>query len=166
MVLSQCGSCLLLQNDASFTGCHSTVNPDPYFTACSDTLCAYPTKDGLRCRFFQAYAEACRLSEASLGDSWRSITTCRELLNYADVHSWEVMVSMLVNLPFMSPCSFHSLKMPDALLQQTRVLRRQLWVEAMLLPGGFCLQIQQHFWSVPMATAAVCVESWWAGPSS
>lgn len=84
--MSLCGSCVLLQNDASFTGCHGTINPEPYATACTETLCAYPSVDGLRCHFFQAYAEACRLSDAALGDSWRSITTCRKLQLNVDVH--------------------------------------------------------------------------------
>lgn len=68
--------CSLLQTDPSFAGCHGTIDPLPYATACSDTLCVYPTVDGFRCHFLQAYAEACRLSNSSLGDTWRSSTTC------------------------------------------------------------------------------------------
>lgn len=80
------GSCSLLQTDPSFAGCHGTIDPLPYATACSDTLCVYPTVDGFRCHFLKAYAEACRLSNSSLGDTWRSSTTCRELQSSVDAH--------------------------------------------------------------------------------
>lgn len=82
--LCLCGSCILLMTDASFTSCHEVVNPAPYAMACSESLCAYPMVDGLGCRFFQAYAEACRLSDSSLGNSWTSSTTCCELQSDAD----------------------------------------------------------------------------------
>uniref|UniRef100_A0A3B4FGF7 ZP domain-containing protein n=1 Tax=Pundamilia nyererei TaxID=303518 RepID=A0A3B4FGF7_9CICH len=53
-------SCNLLK-EAPFSSCNSDIDPEPYITACTDTLCKYPAVDGLNCQFLKAYARACRL---------------------------------------------------------------------------------------------------------
>ncbi|PWA13917.1 hypothetical protein CCH79_00018520, partial [Gambusia affinis] len=63
-------SCNILK-ESPFSSCNDDIDPTPYINACSDTLCKYPSVDGLRCHFLWAYARACSLnSRASLGD-WR-----------------------------------------------------------------------------------------------
>ncbi|KAL7399009.1 hypothetical protein ABVT39_018493 [Epinephelus coioides] len=59
---------------APFTSC--SISPDPYFTACKDTLCNYPAVDGLGCQFLEAYVEVCRLQNDATLDDWRSQTGC------------------------------------------------------------------------------------------
>ncbi|XP_053185058.1 uncharacterized protein LOC128368293 [Scomber japonicus] len=66
--------CDLLKN-APFDSCHSSIKPDPYIKACSDTLCKYPAVDGLKCQFLQAYVKACSLLNKKV-DNWRTSTSC------------------------------------------------------------------------------------------
>ncbi|XP_028260823.1 alpha-tectorin-like [Parambassis ranga] len=67
--------CKLLKG-APFSTCNDDVDPEPYITACTDTLCTYPAVDGLNCQFLEAYARACSLySNASL-EGWRSKAGC------------------------------------------------------------------------------------------
>ncbi|TMS19368.1 Uromodulin [Larimichthys crocea] len=54
--------------------CH--INPEPYVTACTNTLCKYPAVDGLNCQFLEAYARACSLYSNGTQDSWRSMANC------------------------------------------------------------------------------------------
>ncbi|XP_061569855.1 alpha-tectorin-like isoform X2 [Cololabis saira] len=58
-----------------FTSCHAAVTPDPYITACSDTMCKYPDEDGLMCQFLEAYARACSLVNIQL-EEWKSNQEC------------------------------------------------------------------------------------------
>ncbi|XP_063767731.1 alpha-tectorin-like [Eleginops maclovinus] len=67
--------CNLLK-EAPFRECHSHVDPEPYFTACNDTLSKYPAGDGLNCQFFEAYAKACSLYSKDAIDGWRSNVNC------------------------------------------------------------------------------------------
>ncbi|XP_054465482.1 alpha-tectorin-like [Anoplopoma fimbria] len=67
--------CNLLK-EAPFTSCHSLVNPEPYVTACNDTLCRYPAKDTLKCQFLEAYAAACSLMGNVSMEDWRSKASC------------------------------------------------------------------------------------------
>ncbi|XP_053185054.1 uncharacterized protein LOC128368290 [Scomber japonicus] len=66
--------CDLLKN-APFDSCHSSIKPDPYIKACTDTLCKYPAVDGLKCQFLQAYVKACSLLNKKV-DNWRTSTSC------------------------------------------------------------------------------------------
>ncbi|XP_035531818.1 alpha-tectorin-like [Morone saxatilis] len=59
-----------------FTACN--INPEPFITACTRTLCKYPTVDGLKCQFLEAYARACSLQNNVTVENWRSNTNCRE----------------------------------------------------------------------------------------
>ncbi|XP_061566759.1 uncharacterized protein LOC133420893 [Cololabis saira] len=69
----------LADSDACVTtghsSCHAAVTPDPYITACSDTMCKYPDEDGLMCQFLEAYARACSLMGIQL-EEWRSNQEC------------------------------------------------------------------------------------------
>ncbi|XP_068451890.1 alpha-tectorin-like [Clinocottus analis] len=65
---------LLMQ--APFTACQSYVNRNPYFNACTDTLCKYPATDGLDCQFLEAYARACSLHRNDILGGWRSKAKC------------------------------------------------------------------------------------------
>lgn len=59
-----------------FTACHKYIDPEPFITACTQTLCKYPPVDGLMCRFPEAYARACKHhSNVTLKD-WRTNTSC------------------------------------------------------------------------------------------
>ncbi|XP_039865810.1 LOW QUALITY PROTEIN: pancreatic secretory granule membrane major glycoprotein GP2-like [Simochromis diagramma] len=66
--------CNLLK-EAPFSSCNSDIDPEPYITACTDTLCKYPAVDGLNCQFLKAYARACTLHNHAL-DGWTSKTGC------------------------------------------------------------------------------------------
>ena len=61
-----------------FTACHSEVDPEPYITACTNTTCKYPDKDGVDCQFFEAYAKSCSLRNITLS-GWRSDVSCRKI---------------------------------------------------------------------------------------
>ncbi|XP_013763271.1 uncharacterized protein LOC102210623 [Pundamilia nyererei] len=64
-----------LLKEAPFSSCNSDIDPEPYITACTDTLCKYPAVDGLNCQFLKAYARACSLHNHAL-DGWTSKTSC------------------------------------------------------------------------------------------
>uniref|UniRef100_A0A3P9DSG7 Alpha-tectorin-like n=1 Tax=Maylandia zebra TaxID=106582 RepID=A0A3P9DSG7_9CICH len=66
--------CNLLR-EAPFSSCNSDIDPEPYITACTDTLCKYPAVDGLNCQFLKAYARACSQHNLAL-DGWTSNTGC------------------------------------------------------------------------------------------
>ncbi|MEQ2168325.1 hypothetical protein GOODEAATRI_013126, partial [Goodea atripinnis] len=63
------GICNFLK-EAPFSSCD--IDPEPYITACTDTLCSYPDLDALKCQFLEAYARTCRLKHNATLDGWRS----------------------------------------------------------------------------------------------
>ncbi|XP_021170164.2 alpha-tectorin isoform X1 [Fundulus heteroclitus] len=65
--------CNLLK-EAPFSACD--INPEPYITACTKTLCSYPDQDGLKCQFLEAYARTCRLKRNATLAGWRTKTEC------------------------------------------------------------------------------------------
>ncbi|XP_042283229.1 alpha-tectorin-like [Thunnus maccoyii] len=67
--------CNLLKEDP-FTSCHKRTNPEPFITACTNTLCKYPAVDGLNCQFLEAYARACSLQSKVTLEDWRSKASC------------------------------------------------------------------------------------------
>ncbi|XP_067458894.1 alpha-tectorin-like [Thunnus thynnus] len=67
--------CNLLKEDP-FTSCHNRTNPEPFITACTNTLCKYPAVDGLNCQFLEAYARACSLQSKDTLEDWRSKASC------------------------------------------------------------------------------------------
>uniref|UniRef100_A0A3B5LC47 ZP domain-containing protein n=1 Tax=Xiphophorus couchianus TaxID=32473 RepID=A0A3B5LC47_9TELE len=48
--------------ESPFSSCNADIDPAPYINACSNTLCKYPSVDGLWCHFLWAYARACTLT--------------------------------------------------------------------------------------------------------
>ncbi|XP_028260880.1 alpha-tectorin-like [Parambassis ranga] len=67
--------CELLK-EAPFSACNGDVDPEPYITACTDTLCTYPAVDGLNCQFLEAYARVCSLYSNTSLEGWRSKAGC------------------------------------------------------------------------------------------
>ncbi|XP_038588629.1 uncharacterized protein LOC119913301 [Micropterus salmoides] len=65
-----------LLNEAPFTACHNYTNPEPYITACTDTMCNYPPADGLHCQFLEAYARACSLYSSNTLEDLMSEAGC------------------------------------------------------------------------------------------
>ncbi|XP_042369367.1 uncharacterized protein LOC121963063 [Plectropomus leopardus] len=65
-----------LMKQGPFTACHNDTDPQPYITACTDTLCHYPQVDGLKCQFFEAYAKSCKLKNNIILQDWRSTVGC------------------------------------------------------------------------------------------
>ncbi|XP_068429168.1 alpha-tectorin-like [Clinocottus analis] len=61
---------------APFTACNKHIDPEPFITACTNTLCKYPAVDGLKCQFLEAYARACRHHSNVTMESWRTTTSC------------------------------------------------------------------------------------------
>ncbi|KAM3608352.1 uncharacterized protein V6R79_023620 [Siganus canaliculatus] len=61
---------------APFSVCNTHINPEPFIAACTRTLCKYPSVDGLKCQFLEAYARVCSLHSNVTMDSWRSQTSC------------------------------------------------------------------------------------------
>nr|XP_057938383.1 alpha-tectorin-like [Doryrhamphus excisus] len=75
MVTQQCETL----HSASFNACHEYINPEPYITACTNTLCQYPNTDGLRCQFLGAYDKACHMLMDytwGLKSDWREEAYC------------------------------------------------------------------------------------------
>ncbi|XP_068590227.1 uncharacterized protein [Cebidichthys violaceus] len=66
-----------LLNQAPFTACNKHIKPEPFITACTNTLCKYPAVDGLKCQFLEAYARACSHHSNVTMESWRTKTNCR-----------------------------------------------------------------------------------------
>ncbi|XP_060940565.1 alpha-tectorin-like [Limanda limanda] len=66
--------CNLLKQ-APFTSCNMQHDPEPFITACTQTLCKYPEGDGFKCQFLEAYARACSLSNVTV-EEWKSKTQC------------------------------------------------------------------------------------------
>uniref|UniRef100_A0A3Q1FLP2 Alpha-tectorin-like n=1 Tax=Acanthochromis polyacanthus TaxID=80966 RepID=A0A3Q1FLP2_9TELE len=59
-----------------FTACNMYIDPQPFITACTQTLCKYSPVDGLMCQFPDAYARVCKhLSNVTMKD-WRLNTSC------------------------------------------------------------------------------------------
>ncbi|KAF3843750.1 hypothetical protein F7725_002599, partial [Dissostichus mawsoni] len=50
-----------LMRQPPFSSCHEHTDPEPYISACTHTLCRYPSADGVDCQFLEAYAKACSL---------------------------------------------------------------------------------------------------------
>uniref|UniRef100_A0A671Z0P0 Zonadhesin-like n=1 Tax=Sparus aurata TaxID=8175 RepID=A0A671Z0P0_SPAAU len=59
-----------------FTACNKHINPEPFVTACTRTLCKYPAVDGLKCQFLEAYARVCSYLGNVTVESWRSKIGC------------------------------------------------------------------------------------------
>uniref|UniRef100_A0A3P8TWN5 ZP domain-containing protein n=1 Tax=Amphiprion percula TaxID=161767 RepID=A0A3P8TWN5_AMPPE len=70
--------CSLL-NKPPFDICHQHSGPQPFITACSQTLCEYPALDGFNCQFLEAYARSCQLNNVTL-KTWRpgASSFCRD----------------------------------------------------------------------------------------
>uniref|UniRef100_A0A3P8TQW2 ZP domain-containing protein n=1 Tax=Amphiprion percula TaxID=161767 RepID=A0A3P8TQW2_AMPPE len=66
--------CSLL-NKPPFDICHQHSGPQPFITACSQTLCEYPALDGFNCQFLEAYARSCQLNNVTL-KTWRPGASC------------------------------------------------------------------------------------------
>ncbi|KAI4800680.1 hypothetical protein KUCAC02_009523 [Chaenocephalus aceratus] len=50
-----------LMRQPPFSACLNHTDPEPYISACTHTLCSYPSVDGVDCHFLEAYAKACSL---------------------------------------------------------------------------------------------------------
>ncbi|KAJ4919664.1 hypothetical protein JOQ06_011207 [Pogonophryne albipinna] len=59
-----------------FSACHEHTDPEPYISACTHTLCRYPSVDGVDCHFLEAYAKACSLQANVTLEDWRSTSGC------------------------------------------------------------------------------------------
>ncbi|XP_069381902.1 pancreatic secretory granule membrane major glycoprotein GP2-like [Paralichthys olivaceus] len=68
--------CNLLM-EAPFTTCHNHTHPEPFITACTNTLCKYPVVDGFsQCQFLDAYVRACNFQTNDTLEGWRSKAGC------------------------------------------------------------------------------------------
>ncbi|TKS67827.1 Pancreatic secretory granule membrane major glycoprotein GP2 [Collichthys lucidus] len=87
---------------ASFIACNKHVNPEPFITACTRTLCKYPAVDGLKCQFLEAYARACSHHSNVTVDSWRSRTSCCFAVLMSSVVTVSIMGNLVVSVgPFL-----------------------------------------------------------------
>ncbi|XP_024143349.1 uncharacterized protein LOC112155729 isoform X1 [Oryzias melastigma] len=68
--------CNILKS-APFSSCNSKVDPQPYITACTETMCTYPDVDGLRCQFLESYAKVCEKKEVNL-QNWETGAQCSD----------------------------------------------------------------------------------------
>ncbi|KAF3843730.1 hypothetical protein F7725_002579 [Dissostichus mawsoni] len=57
-----------LMRQPPFSSCHEHTDPEPYISACTHTLCRYPSADGVDCQFLEAYAKACSLEANPCSD--------------------------------------------------------------------------------------------------
>ncbi|KAL3066186.1 hypothetical protein OYC64_016186 [Pagothenia borchgrevinki] len=65
-----------LMRQPPFSACHEHTDPEPYISACTHTLCRYPSVDGVDCHFLEAYAKACSLEANVTLEDWRSTSGC------------------------------------------------------------------------------------------
>ncbi|XP_034080993.1 alpha-tectorin-like [Gymnodraco acuticeps] len=65
-----------LMRQPPFSACHEHTDPEPYISACTHTLCRYPSVDGVDCHFLEAYAKTCSLDAKVTLEDWRSTTGC------------------------------------------------------------------------------------------
>ncbi|XP_033948115.1 kielin/chordin-like protein [Pseudochaenichthys georgianus] len=65
-----------LMRQPPFSACHEHTDPEPYISACTLTLCSYPSVDGVDCHFLEAYAKACSLKINVTLEDWRSTSGC------------------------------------------------------------------------------------------
>lgn len=70
--------CNLLKQ-TPFTACNMHIDPKPFITACTQTLCKYPAVDGLKCQFLEAYARACYHRSKVTVKDWRSKSRCSDV---------------------------------------------------------------------------------------
>ncbi|KAK5847444.1 hypothetical protein PBY51_016568 [Eleginops maclovinus] len=68
-----------LMRQPPFSACHSHTDPEPYISACTHTLCRYPSVDGVDCQFLEAYAQSCSLIANVTLEDWRSTTSCSDV---------------------------------------------------------------------------------------
>ncbi|KAI9534541.1 hypothetical protein NQZ68_012774 [Dissostichus eleginoides] len=59
-----------LMRQPPFSSCHEHTDPEPYISACTHTLCRYPSADGVDCQFLEAYAKACSLEANVTLEDW------------------------------------------------------------------------------------------------
>lgn len=64
-----------------FSACHNHTDPEPYITACTETLCTYPDVDGLSCQFMEAYAKSCNLQSNMMMTDWQDAADCRKIID-------------------------------------------------------------------------------------
>uniref|UniRef100_A0AAV2JZX2 ZP domain-containing protein n=1 Tax=Knipowitschia caucasica TaxID=637954 RepID=A0AAV2JZX2_KNICA len=76
MFFAPCGRCEVLKQQP-FSACHLVVDPEPYISACSSSLCRYPSVDGFNCDLLEAYSRACSMHRVQVED-WRTQTKCAE----------------------------------------------------------------------------------------
>ncbi|XP_057712368.1 uncharacterized protein LOC130929290 [Corythoichthys intestinalis] len=74
--------CSLLNSD-EFAACHDKVPVEPHIHACNLTLSGYPMVDNLKCQFFEAYAQVCKMQYDIDMDGWRSSFDCQKDNNQA-----------------------------------------------------------------------------------
>ncbi|KAL3066231.1 hypothetical protein OYC64_016226 [Pagothenia borchgrevinki] len=65
-----------LMRQPPFSACHEHTDPEPYISACTHTLCRYPSVDGVDCHFLEAYAKTCNLEANVTLEDWRSTSGC------------------------------------------------------------------------------------------
>ncbi|XP_033992901.1 uromodulin-like [Trematomus bernacchii] len=65
-----------LMRQPPFSACHEHTDPEPFISACTHTLCRYPSVDGVDCHFLEAYAKACSLEANVTLEDWRSTSGC------------------------------------------------------------------------------------------
>ncbi|KAF3840572.1 hypothetical protein F7725_006434 [Dissostichus mawsoni] len=65
-----------LMRQPPFSACHNHSDPEPFISACTHTLCRYPSVDGVDCHFLEAYAKACSLEANVTLEDWRSTSGC------------------------------------------------------------------------------------------
>ncbi|XP_060909004.1 alpha-tectorin-like [Labrus mixtus] len=67
--------CNLLKQ-APFTACHNLISPEPFVTACTNTLCKYPAVDDLKCKLLETYTMVCSKQGNVKVEDWRTKTSC------------------------------------------------------------------------------------------
>ncbi|XP_047457645.1 alpha-tectorin-like [Mugil cephalus] len=72
------GWCNVLKQ-APFSACNSYVDPEPFVTSCTQTLCKYPAVDHLDCQFLEAYVRACSYQGNVTVEEWRAKTSCSDV---------------------------------------------------------------------------------------
>lgn len=68
---------VILSSNGPFTECHGSIPPQLYFESCVYDQCATGGDKEQLCNSLEAYAAACEVNGADLGD-WKKDTVCGE----------------------------------------------------------------------------------------
>lgn len=91
-----CG--MLLAPAGSFSGCHSTVDPEPFFQNCVNDLCVSNGNEKCLCSSLSEYTFACQEARATV-KPWRGKKCCEYYINLDSLACTRGVLSVCYGVP-------------------------------------------------------------------